>query len=235
MYHQHFNSIASTQTYLKDNLELLKEKDDDILISASEQSAGLGQRGNQWDNYANNITLSFTLEPQRVATLTPLEIGILVISFIKKKFNQDLFLKWPNDIITSEGKKCGGILCQYIDSSTVIVGVGINLGKFFVPLNNQYRHGLASVDQNLEISSQDQERISKELYLFVKMNRISAALDIKKSFDLFCYHLNMNVSIFEDGEDHHGLFKGIGVNGEALIEINSTTRAFLSSSLTIKN
>ncbi len=131
MYHQHFNSIASTQTYLKDNLELLKEKDDDILISASEQSAGLGQRGNQWDNYPNNITLSFTLEPQRVATLTPLEIGILVISFIKKKFNQDLFLKWPNDILTKEGKKCGGILCQYIDSSTVIVGVGINLGKFF--------------------------------------------------------------------------------------------------------
>jgi len=62
-----------------------------------------------------------------------LEIGLITISFLKNKFNKDLFLKWPNDILTSDGKKCGGILCQYIDKSTIVVGLGINLGKLEVP------------------------------------------------------------------------------------------------------
>jgi BirA family biotin operon repressor/biotin-[acetyl-CoA-carboxylase] ligase len=233
MYHQHFNTIASTQIYLKDNLSKIKQKENNILISCSEQTEGIGRRGNTWDSFPNSLAISFTLKPHAIASLTPIEIGLIVVGFFKKKFNKQLFLKWPNDILTADGKKCGGIICQYIDNSTVIVGLGINLGKFEIPFQNNYRHGLGSVDQNLELKTFDQERISNELYLDLLAERITEVSTVKNLFNQHCAHLNKDVFIFEDGKDHIGIFKGIGDNGEALVEINSTIQYFISSSLTI--
>ena len=235
MYHQHFNSIPSTQIYLKENLEVLKIQDNDILISCSEQTLGIGQRGNTWDSYPNSLAMSFTLKPNDIPTLTPLEIGLLTIKFLKKKFNKELFIKWPNDLLSIDGKKCGGILCQFIDSTTVIVGLGINVGKLKTSLTNDYRHGISSVDSSLEMSTSDQEAVSKEIYRFISMNRFLNKSELETCFDKKCAHLNKNISISEDGVDHLGIFRGIGANGEALVEINSTIKSFLSSSLTIIN
>jgi BirA family biotin operon repressor/biotin-[acetyl-CoA-carboxylase] ligase len=235
MYHQHFNTIASTQIYLKDNLGLIKQKENNILISCSEQTEGIGRRGNSWNVFPNSLALSFTLKPNAIASLTPIEIGLITIDFFKKKFNKELFLKWPNDILTIDGKKCGGIICQYIDHTTVIVGLGLNLGKFEIPIKNNFKHGVGSVDLNLELKSFDQEKISNELYLDFLSERISESDIIKNSFSKSCAHLNKEVFIFEDGEDHVGIFRGIGDKGEALVEINSTLHRFISSSLTILN
>ena len=235
MYHQHFNTIGSTQIYLKDNLESLKTKDNDILISCSEQTQGIGRRGNSWDSYPNSLAMSFTFKPNANASLTPLEIGLITIEFFKKKLNIDLALKWPNDIMTIDGKKCGGILCQYIDNSTVVVGLGINLGRIETPKSSNYRHGLGSVDQNLELKEFDQEQISKELYSTLLSKRFTSSEDLKMAFNKHCLHMNVDVFIFEDGKDNIGIFRGIGNNGEALVEIDSVVQQFISSSLTILN
>lgn len=225
--------MGSTQIYLKENLEQLKLIEDDILISCSEQTSGVGRKGNTWDTYPNSLAMSFTLRPNKIPSLTPIEVGLLAISFFKKKFNSELFLKWPNDLLTVDGKKCGGILCQYIDSSTVLVGLGVNLGNLKTLQNNDYRHGLGSVDKTLELKPFDQEQISKELYQNFLENRYSDSETLKKDFNKYCYHMNMSVFIYEDEKDVIGIFRGIGNNGEALIEIDSTVRPFFSSSLTI--
>lgn len=235
MYHEHFNTIASTQIYLKDNLGLMKQKENNILISCSEQTEGIGRRGNSWNTFPNSLALSFTLKPNAIASLTPIEIGLITIDFFKKKFNKELLLKWPNDILTLEGKKCGGIICQYIDHSTVIVGLGLNLGKCEIATKQDYRHGVGCIDKSLELKSFDQEKISSELYLEFLNERIFNSDILKKSFNTNCAHLNKEVFIFEDGKDHLGIFRGIGENGEALVEINSTLHHFISSSLTILN
>ena len=236
MFHQHFDTIPSTQFYLKDNLETLKLNASDILISCSEQTHGVGRRGNCWDSYPNSLAMSFTLPPNETATLTPLEIGLIIINFFKKNFNKELFLKWPNDILTSDGKKCGGILCQYIDSSTIVAGLGINFGKLDAPKkNNNYKHGIGSVDQTVDSQVFDQKKISHDLYNELINNRFSSLLDLKKAFNKNCFHMNMDVFIHDNGNDYIGTFKGIGDNGEALIEKDSSIHSFLSSSLTILN
>ncbi len=233
MYHQHFNSMGSTQIYLKENLEQLKLIADDILISCSEQTSGIGTKGNVWDTYPNSLAMSFTLRPNKIPSLTPIEIGLLAISYFKEKFHSELFLKWPNDLLTIDGKKCGGILCQYIDSTTVLVGLGVNLGNLKNQQNNNYRHGLGSVDQTLELRPFDQEQISRDLYQNFLENRYSDSETLKSDFNKYCYHMNMNVFIYENEKDVLGIFRGIGNNGEALVEIDSTIRPFFSSSLTI--
>ena len=233
MYHHHFHSINSTQIYLKENLDALKKSEENILISCSHQTDGIGRRGNVWDNYDNSIAMSFTFKPNAIASLTPLEIGIITIKFFKKVFNKELFLKWPNDLMTKDGKKCGGILCQYINHDTVIVGIGINLGKHERIINHEYRYAVGSVDQGLIISEFDQEKISKELYTYLLEERISNSTLLKNEFNAHCIHLNKEVFLFEDGIDHVGLFRGIGENGEAILETNGELKSFLSGSLTI--
>ena len=236
MYHQHFNSIGSTQIYLKENLAQLKKESkwNEILISCSEQTNGIGQRGNQWDTYSNSLAMSFTVKPNATASLTPIEIGILVIHFIKLKFNLDLHLKWPNDILDIDFKKCGGIICHYIDSETVVVGLGINLGEVLKPNAKNYRHGFSTLIQNLKLTPADQENLSKEFYHFALTNRLIDTNELITLFNQHCAHLNKIVIISENNIEIEGDFVGIGDNGDALIKINDELKSFLSSSLTIK-
>lgn len=91
MYHHHFHSINSTQIYLKDNLDALKKNDGNILISCSHQTDGIGRRGNVWDNYENSIAMSFTFKPNTIASLTPLEIGIITVGFFKRFLTKNFY------------------------------------------------------------------------------------------------------------------------------------------------
>lgn len=237
MYHTHFNSIHSTQIYLRDNLAELKAHGAEILISASEQTSGIGRKGSQWDSYSNAIAMSFTLKPNPVPTLTPIEIGILAAKFLKNEYDADVFLKWPNDLLTSAGNKCGGIIAQYIDSETVIAGVGMNLGSLegMVEAPDHYKHGLGFVKESLSLTNKDQQEIPAKLYEFILGNRLMTSIEIQTEFFTYCHHIGKEVAVDDDGFEFEGKFMGIGNNGEALVEVDGHSRAFLSSSLKILN
>ncbi len=236
MYHTHFNTIHSTQIYLRDNLFELKSHSDEILISTSEQTLGIGRKGSQWDSYANSLAMSFTMKPNPVPTLTPIEIGVLAIEFLKSEYDISIKLKWPNDLLTGEGKKCGGIIAQYIDTETVIAGLGLNLGSLpsgDVP--SHYKHGLGNVSDSLQLTAEDQKNIPLKLYQFILKNRITDEIDMQNRFQEACIHIGKNVTVDDDGDDYTGKFIGIGKNGEAIVEIDGAARSFLSSSLKILN
>lgn len=236
MYHSHFNTIHSTQLYLRDNLIELKNHSNEILISAAEQTLGVGRKGSQWDSYENSIAMSFTLKPNFVPTLTPIEIGILTSDFIKSEFDRIICLKWPNDLMTEDSQKCGGIIAQYIDTETIICGIGINLGSTnanSVPDN--YKHGLGSVSTKIKITEEDQKNISQKLYTFILKNRINDVSVMQNRFKDACIHTDKMVNVDDDGQNFEGKFLGIGMNGEALIEINGVITPILASSLRILN
>jgi len=234
MLQEHFKTINSTQIYLKENLDNLLSKDSEIIISCSEQTNGIGRNGNIWDAYLNSLAFSFTIKPSTIPSLTPIEIGLLTISFIKEKYKKSLFAKWPNDLLTIEGKKCGGILCQYINEKIVIGGLGLNLGKIEDASIAQYPHGLGSIDQNLELQDFDHEKISRDIYQYFLNHRLDPE-NVMKEFNNSCFHINKKVLIFENGKNFIGIFKGIGENGEAIVEIDSIDTKFLSSSLSVFN
>lgn len=236
MYHSHFNSIHSTQLYLRDNLNELKNHSTEILISASEQTMGIGRKGSQWDSYQNSIAMSFTLKPNFVPTMTPIEIGILAAEFIKSEFDKIICLKWPNDLMTENSHKCGGIIAQYIDTETIICGIGINLGPVSVDrVPENYKHGLGNVSNSLKLSEESQKQISEKLYSFIIKNRIQDVALMQKRFQESCIHIEKMVNVDDDGQNFEGKFMGIGMNGEALIEINGVVTPILASSLKILN
>lgn len=236
MYHTHFNTIHSTQIYLRDNLVELQSHGQEILISTSEQTLGIGRKGSQWDSYANSLAMSFTMKPNPIPTLTPIEIGILAIEFLTSEFNISIKLKWPNDLLTSERKKCGGIIAQYIDTDTVIAGIGLNLGSLPTSVAPaHYKHGLGNVSDSIQLTTEDQKNIPAKLYQYILKNRISDGKVMQNRFQDVCIHIGKDVTVDDDGADFTGSFIGIGKNGEALVEIDGTTHSFLASSLKILN
>jgi BirA family biotin operon repressor/biotin-[acetyl-CoA-carboxylase] ligase len=236
MYHTHFNSIHSTQLYLRDNLVELKTHSPDILISASEQTLGVGRRGTQWDSYANSLAMSFTMKPNPVPTLTPIEIGLLAVDFLKQEFKISILLKWPNDLMTSEGKKCGGIIAQYVDTETVVGGFGLNLGN--LPAKDapaHYKHGLGNVSDEINLTPEDQKNIPAKFYQYILDHRIVDLEILQERFYNSCIHMGKMVRVDDDGMNYEGVFVGIGKNGEALLEIEGNVQSFLASSLKILN
>lgn len=234
MHHLHFNSIHSTQVYLRDNLTELQTHSENVLITTNEQSLGVGRKGNKWDSYPNSLAMSFTLKPNSIPTMTPIEIGILTSQFFSHEFKKLIFLKWPNDLLTGEGEKCGGIIAQYINQSTVIVGLGLNF-KTAHSINypTHYKHGLGSIDFEKELTYKELLDVSINLYQYILENRIQSASDLQETFKDKCFHIGKEVIIDDDDKDYHGKFLGIGTNGEAIVEIEGIKKSFISSSLKI--
>ncbi|MFN8369952.1 MAG: biotin--[acetyl-CoA-carboxylase] ligase [Bacteriovoracaceae bacterium] len=209
----HLMECHSTQDYIKKYIN--PEKYSEIIVSASNQLAGVGRTGNEWHYYKNAIAFSFTLMPLlEEPTLTSMEIGVLLVKFFQTKFNISLYLKWPNDLLTRNVEKCGGILIHAINSSTLVVGIGININ--LTPEESKYsKFGfieLYNLDPNYK------ESLPIEIYNYVLSNRLSIN-EIKKMWKEYCIHLDRIVKIVDRNTTHIGKFIGLDDRGEALLEV----------------
>jgi len=221
MKHLHFEEIDSTQDHL---IELIKNGEETDLVSSVIQTKGRGRSKNTWDSYENALAFSFTVGASNTPTLTSLELGVHICNFIK---SAGLLLKWPNDIINSQGQKCGGILIQMIDGRPV-VGIGLNWGKS--SQNLDYKTPKGSI-LDTELSKDEYKSLPAQIYSWIINNRMSDK-EIIESWNELCAHKDKTVSIIDDTEDR-GIFKNIGPYGEAYLDINGEIKKFYAGSLII--
>jgi len=227
--HKHFEDIKSTQDYL---VEHQVELGSDVLISCENQLSGHGQYERRWDSYQGSLCISFTLSPNEVITLSSLEVGCLITKYISTRYEVDLKLKWPNDVLandalTGEAKKVGGILLNNSSSNKqLVVGVGLN----FFPLTStdQYRTPAGSILPK-EISF-SKENEAKGIYHFIQSNRMGPN-EVVKFWNEKCIHLNKKITFIDAEKEIKGEFIGIGRNGEALIHHMGTTASYFSGSI----
>lgn len=228
MNHLHFASIPSTQLYLKDNIDKFLLQDAEILISCDEQTNGIGRTGNAWLFNQNSIATSFTLSPNSQLTLTPIEIGVLICKFFEQHFQQKVMLKWPNDLLNTEGQKIGGLIVQYHSPKVLMVGVGINLGKLSISLKHA-RYEVGSIQLETQKTSKEW---ALEIYQFISTNRMRME-DVINDFNKRCAHYYRPVSMLDSGELFDGVFLGINQHGAALVKNSQGQKEFISGSLTI--
>ncbi len=226
MTHIHFDTIESTQTYLIDEHN---KGSDTHLVTSKLQTQGYGRKRDRWDCYENSLSFSFKISPNPIASLTPLEIGVLLCQFFKNQGIAKLSLKWPNDILTSEGLKCGGIIANLIDNS-VIVGVGINYGSSKGGDHYKTKKGTVS---NILLTQDCYKEIPLEIFKYISRNRISQ--NLTGIWNSFCSHQNQEVEILDTDTRYSGVFKGISQYGEAILETNGEETKYSSGSLFILN
>ena len=91
-------------------------------IIANKQIVGRGRRGKDWISDPNGLAATWCITGQNNINYGMFQV--VLGAMISSSLGFDL--KWPNDIIDSEFKKCGGILFSMDGDKNLRIGVGIN-------------------------------------------------------------------------------------------------------------
>ena len=129
---------ASTNVYTDKLLHSNKPEEGTVII-AYKQTKGKGQDQNSWESEANkNLTFSIILYPDflnpsaqfRLIEVTSLGITDYIKTLLPPE--QELKIKWPNDIYIGDRKLCGTLVQNSIVGSELkesIVGIGLNVNQ----------------------------------------------------------------------------------------------------------
>lgn len=122
------NSVASTQSYLKEALKS-KRFDTPVAVATLSQTAGIGSRGKSWIGVDGNLFFSFAISKKTLPDDLKLEsASIYFMYLLKETFEREgskLWLKWPNDLYV-DVQKIGGCITT-IQGENLICGIGINM------------------------------------------------------------------------------------------------------------
>ncbi|MDE0890632.1 MAG: biotin--[acetyl-CoA-carboxylase] ligase [Planctomycetota bacterium] len=108
---------------------------------AESQTAGRGRLGREWSSPSGgDLYASVILLPQppgwSPAGLT-MAAGLGVLRGLERLGAKDLSLKWPNDVVDSEGAKLAGVLIETRglkqDAPHYVTGFGVNLSRTEFP------------------------------------------------------------------------------------------------------
>ncbi len=106
-------------------------------IVAKQQSAGRGQQGTTWESeYGMNLLVSFIFYPNFLPPknifLINMTFSLALYDFARKLMNEDVSVKWPNDLYF-QNKKLAGLLVENSirnnEFNYSIVGIGINVNQ----------------------------------------------------------------------------------------------------------
>ena len=112
-------------------IRLIKNGNDNGIVSSETQTKGKGQRGNKWISKRGNLFISIFFKINSKFSLkkiTTVNLSILK-KIISNQITKNINIKLPNDILIDKKKVCG-ILQEIIhqnDNKYLIVGIGINI------------------------------------------------------------------------------------------------------------
>ena len=151
------------------------------VLAAEQQSAGRGRLGRTWVSPPRAaLTFSVLLRPAAVPRARlgwlPLLAGVAVADAVRVVAAVDAQLKWPNDVVASQGntlagesggvvppRKVGGILAESAGDA-VVVGIGVNVSTGSAELPPPGPGALAATSLRLEgAASLDRARLLAEI------------------------------------------------------------------------
>ena len=130
------SATPSTNDFLK-QLSATTSLEDFTVVWADIQTNGKGQMGSVWvSEDAKNLTFSIFLKQNTISINDLFLLNIIVANAVIKALDTlnltNIYIKWPNDIL-SYNKKIGGILIENnigVNSNvTSIIGIGLNINQ----------------------------------------------------------------------------------------------------------
>jgi BirA family biotin operon repressor/biotin-[acetyl-CoA-carboxylase] ligase len=126
--HRHFRRTDSTNERAKDLA--LDGAPGGLVITAGEQSAGRGRRGNEWfANSGASLLYSALLRPVAAggAPLLPLAVPLAICEAAEEVAPVRCQVKWPNDVWIDERKVAGVLVEARPEEGWAVIGVGVNV------------------------------------------------------------------------------------------------------------
>lgn len=212
--------VDSTNSYCKK-----KEVPVGYFVLAKEQTAGRGRHGRQWISQGEEkvfFSAKFSLTSIHFSIpLLSLFIGSAVLKTLLKHFpdlQNDLKLKWPNDIYLQD-KKVSGILIEseYIGSTCIfIAGIGINLfGKEKISTSEYLSETALGIEFKTNLINSLIEFINEFEFILSDSESTQKELDwiYEKS-----YLRNKKIESVQNGENFSGHPIGYDRNGFLIVK-----------------
>ena len=243
---QIFESVFSTNQTVWELQQQGKGRKSATVAIATQQTAGRGQWGRQWQSTPGGLYLSmgvnfnFAIAPAlrhaRIAQPAQLTMATAWgIASLLREYSIPVQLKWPNDLILNK-RKLGGILtetkvCQQ-QIIQAVIGVGINW-------NNTVPDTGINLQQFLNQSADVAKVQSLELLAALVIRGIELGLQLclqgrmdhlLKSYTKLLNSLGRRVEI--DG--NLGTVIGVTESGELRVQLNSTTGEVFHREICIK-
>ena len=215
----HFETIDSTNTYLKENYSKL---DDFTFVSADFQSKGRGRNNRNWKSEKGESLLFSLLIKDESLMKEFKSLSIISALSLIQTFEtmgiKDLSIKWPNDIYYKDNKLVG-ILLEAVSTTKLeclIVGIGINVNQ--KEFEGDYKRQPTSLYKilNKDIDIDDLKNV---VYQKLEEN----FLLVKKGFDFYPkitkydYLKNKELDAYLDDEKMP--IKVIGINNDYSLKI----------------
>ena len=126
-------SVDSTNEEAKRHIS---DIDNLSVLSALEQTAGRGQRGNTWTSTpGENLMFSIVLKDPKISARDQFvlnEIASLAVVDFLSMHGISARIKWPNDIYVGSKKICGILIENSLHGSAIsssIIGIGLNINQ----------------------------------------------------------------------------------------------------------
>lgn len=198
------------------------------LVVSECQNAGKGRRGRAWVSPAGTgIWMSLLLRPKippQKASMITLAAAMAVEKGIRLGTGVSSQIKWPNDLIIGQKKICGILTemrTQKEKAEYVVVGIGINANIKEFP--EELKDSATSLCQ-VKGEEVDRGKIigcvleAFEEYweIFLKTGDLRT---LKGEYNEKLINLGRQVQILEPGGEYTGLCRGIGPEGELLVDL----------------
>ena len=214
------NAIDSTSSYLKE-LYVKNMVEDYTVVIANYQTRGRGQMGTVWDsekgkNLMFSLFKDLSMHDVEFPFYICMAISLSILKTLKELNVPDLYIKWPNDILSADKKICGILIENVIKNklNSTIIGIGINVNQ--TEFNALHK---ASSLKNLTGVQYDLDEI---LYNIIKNTKYYSSLleeakydDVKNEYEMNLFRKN-KPSTFKNanGELFSGFIKGVTKYGK---------------------
>ncbi len=206
------------------------------VLAVELQTAGRGRLGRTWHS-GLGTALTFSLLWRFSCGLNALSglglaVGVAQVRALNRLGAQGVRLKWPNDILTAQGK-LGGVLIEaqgdMLGPSAVVIGIGLNctLPVELVRRIDQPACALDEVCAVMPSRSQLLATVLQELAGVLRQFELGGFAPLRKEWESCHFHQNSPVSLrMADGKTVSGIARGVSDNGELCLETAQGMRSF---------
>ena len=214
------------------------------VVAVELQTAGRGRRGRIWHS-GLGTALTFSLLWRFDCGLNALSglslaVGVAIARALNKLGAQGVQLKWPNDILTPQGK-LAGILMEaqgdMLGPSAVVIGIGLNctLPASVVSQIGQPATALDELCAATPTRSQLLAVLLQELAHVLQQFTQGGFTTLREEWQQYHIHQDQAVELqMADGQTVNGIARGVTLNGELCLETLQGIRHFNSGEVGVQ-
>jgi len=211
------------------------------VVAVELQTAGRGRMGRVWHS-GLGTALTFSLLWRFDCGLNALSglslaAGLAIVRALNKLGAQGVQLKWPNDILTEQGKLAGVLIeaqGDMLGPSAVVIGIGLNctLPASLAPQIGQAACALDEICAAMPTRNQLLAVLLRELAPVLQQFAQSGFAAFRGEWERYHTHQDQTVRLQSgDGRTVSGIARGVSDSGELCLETALGMRSFNSGEI----